>query len=254
MNLKDIAPSVIKAAYDAGQIILKYYANPGAYDHKTTIKDDGSPVTAADIAANNLIVERLAALTPTIPIVTEESSYPDVKPGEDFWLVDPLDGTKQYVDRTGEFTVNIALIRDRRPVLGAIYVPTHDRMFIGYDGVASTGRTKTTNEIIKGRTVPPIGLSAIYGRREKVEKELAFALPAPIYSQHYLASSLKFCLVAQGRYDVYIRRDPSYEWDTAAGQAIVEAAGGRVVNADGQPLEYQKPDWLNPGFVVMGKK
>jgi 3'(2'), 5'-bisphosphate nucleotidase len=254
LNLNNLAPSVIQAAYDAGQVILKHYSNPSASAQQITMKDDGSPVTSADLDANQLIVERLAALTPTIPIVTEESSYPDVKPGEAFWLVDPLDGTKQYIARTGEFTVNIALVHNRRPVLGAIYVPTQDRIFIGYDDVARTGRGIEADEVLNGRIVLPTGLEAVYGRSEKTEKGSAFSLPGPIYAQYYVASSLKFCLIAQGRFDIYLRSAPTYEWDTAAGQAIIEAAGGIVVTIDGQPLDYQKPDWLNPAFMVLGKK
>jgi len=252
LNLNDLAPSVIQAAYDAGQIILKHYSNPNASSRQITKKDDGSPVTQADLDANQLIVERLTNLAPTIPIVTEESPFPDVKSGEAFWLVDPLDGTKQYIARTGEFTVNIALINNRRPVLGVIYVPTQDRIFIGYDDSARTGRGLEANEALNGRIVLPTGLEAVYGRGEKTETN--FPLPGPIYAQYYVASSLKFCLIAQGRFDIYLRSDPTYEWDTAAGQAIVEAAGGSVVTIDGQPLSYQKPGWLNPAFMVLGKK
>jgi len=255
LNLQDLAPSVMQAAYDAGQIILKHYANLDTASHQASIKDDGSPVTPADLDANQLIVERLTALAPTIPIITEEGLSPDVEPGEFFWLVDPLDGTKQYIARTGEFTVNIALVHKYRSVLGVIYIPTQDRIFIGYDNVALTGRGLEANETLHGRIAFPAGLEAVYGRSEKIKKEeTAFPLPGPIYAHYYVASSLKFCLIAQGRFDVYLRKEPTYEWDTAAGQAIVEAAGGSVVTINGESLSYQKPGWLNPAFMVLSKK
>lgn len=254
MDLNNLAPLVTQIAYDAGQTILKHYSNMETSLHQIIIKEDGSPVTLADLDANKLIIERLTTLDPTIPIVTEEEPCPDVAVDETFWLVDPLDGTKQYIARTGEFTVNIALIHKRRSVLGVIYVPTQDRVFIGFDNIARTGRGLEANEPLNGRIAFPEGLEAVYGRSEKIKEETAFPLPAPIYAHYYVASSLKFCLIAQGRFDVYLRSDPTYEWDTAAGQAIVEAAGGSVVTINGEPLEYQKPGWLNPAFMVLSKK
>lgn len=255
LNFDSLATSVSQIAYNAGQIILKYYHNRIHTTANMTLKDDGSPVTSADFAANQAIIEQLLALTPSIPIVAEESPPPHIEQGKSFWLVDPLDGTKQYIDRTGEFTVNIALVENHRPVLGVIYVPTQDRIYVGYKGSARTGRGAEADERIYGRDFPPTGLDVVYSRSDENQRLVSFPVPitSPIRDYHYLSSSLKFCLIAQGRFDVHVRGKRTFEWDTAAGQAIVEAAGGLVLGPDGLPLQYQKPQWLNSSFMVLGR-
>lgn len=253
-GLDSLATSVSQIAYNAGKVILKYYYNRIHTQSNMTLKEDGSPVTSADLASDQLIIEQLSLLTPSIPIVTEESQHPQIGQGDDFWLVDPLDGTKQYILRTGEFAVNIALIEKQRPVLGIIYIPTQDKIFVGYNGIARMGRGAEAEDRIYGRDIPPSGLEIVYSRNDNHPSQ-PFPIPIthPIREYGYVSSSLKFCLIAQGRFDLHIRHDPTYEWDTAAGQAIVEAAGGLVLGPDGSPLVYQKKEWLNPGFMVLGK-
>lgn len=252
MDLGNLGQAVCQIAFDAGQNVLNYYNNRIHTAQNAMIKDDGSPVTQADMASNQIIAKGLAALSPSFPIVSEEDTIPEINGGDTFWLVDPLDGTKQYIARTGEFTVNIALVKDFYPILGVIYVPTQDRIYLGFERFARTGRGAQADEAITCRDYPPMGIDVVYSRSEKNAAALPFKMPGPIASKHYVASSLKFCLIAQGRFDVYIRNQQTAEWDTGAGQAIVEAAGGAVLGSDNCRLRYQKPHWINGSFMVTG--
>jgi len=213
----------------------------------------------ADRVAERIIVAALGRLDPELPVVAEEAAaagnVPDVSAGR-FWLVDPLDGTKEFVKRNGEFTVNIGLIDQGRPVLGVIVAPTLDRLYVGW----SSGSTRHAvmaegdgpDQPIRVRPVPlerPIVVASRSHRSPKLEAYINRLKPG---DSRIAGSSLKFCLVAAGEADIYPRLGRTMEWDTAAGHAIVEAAGGKVTRLDGEPLRYGKPGFENPHFIVRG--
>ncbi|MGB1006419.1 MAG: 3'(2'),5'-bisphosphate nucleotidase CysQ, partial [Thalassobaculaceae bacterium] len=218
----------------AGAEILSIYASDFAVDDKS----DGSPVTAADQAAEAVILPALASLAPEIPAIAEESvaagHIPEIT-GARFWLIDPLDGTKEFIKKNGDFTVNIGLIEDRTPIAGAVYRPVSDTLWIGAGGVGAwridgdgeTALTVRTADHDQGLTV-----IASASHRSPALETYIDNLPKVAWSISR-GSSLKFCLIADGEADVYPRLSPTMEWDTAAGHAVVEAAGGRVETPDG---------------------
>jgi 3'(2'), 5'-bisphosphate nucleotidase len=243
---------VCQIARTAGRRILEIYES----DFDVVSKADESPLTAADLASNRAIVEGLRELTPDLPILTEESSeipYEERKGWQEYWLVDPLDGTKEFIKRNGEFTVNIALIRDHVPVLGVVHVPVFDT---DYYGASGHGAHRRVGEAAAERLTPSRlggGPVRVVGSRSHRGSSLdAYLERIGDHEMVPMGSSLKLCLVAAGEADVYPRLGPTCEWDTAAAQAVVEAAGGKVVNAqDGQPLRYNtKREYLNPFFIV----
>ncbi|MBI3516531.1 MAG: 3'(2'),5'-bisphosphate nucleotidase CysQ [Proteobacteria bacterium] len=220
-------------------------------------KADGSPVTAADHAAEALIVAGLAKLDAGIPIVAEElvarGETPDVA-DRPFWCVDPLDGTKEYIARTGEFVVCIALIERCVPVLGVVHAPVLDATFAGAGpGTAIKVDAAGARQPIAVRAVPASGAVALDSRshRDGVELDRWFAEHG-VTERRTCGSALKFGLVAEGSADLYVRFGPTSEWDTAAGHAVLEAAGGSVRQLDGTPLRYAKPGFLNSGFIARG--
>ena len=237
------------AAREAGKAIMEIYAQP----FEVYTKDDDSPVTQADLRASNIIKE---ILKPTgLPFVSEEDLPPDRSQYKRYWLVDPLDGTVEFVNRNGEFTVNIALIDDKQPVLGVIYAPGLDRMWNAECGMWSA------------ELLPPIGHSAFNTKQERpftvlvsrshrtpevdayINKVLRPAHPDLVIDTQ--GSSLKFARLAEGSADVYVCYSKTKEWDTAAADAILRAAGGKVLRiSDGQPLEYSKEEYPNPPFVA----
>lgn len=239
-ELLDIA---VEAARRAGAEILRIYAGEFAVTHK----EDRTPVTEADHAAQRVI---LAALAPTgIPIVAEEAALPDSAPPR-FWLVDPLDGTKEFVARRGEFSVNIGLVEGDRPVLGVIYVPV-----TGVTYTAADGRAKRDGKPIRARRAPP-ALVVVHSRSHSDSAKLQAWLDAHhvnVAERILAGSAIKFGLIAEGTADLYPRLGPTCEWDTAAGQAILEAAGGSVTDLAGAPLRYGKMGFLNNGFVARGR-
>ena len=247
---------VVALATEAGRRILDVYER----QFNVSRKDDGSPLTDADRAAHEVIVERLAALTPAIPVLSEESAkieYSERAGWQRFWLVDPLDGTKEFVNRNGEFTVNIALIDNAAPVLGVVYVPVTGVCYLAVRGQGAWKEQGGCNRM-------PILVRSYHGghatvvasrshRGDAVDKFLAnLKAREGEYDTASLGSSLKLCRVAEGAADVYPRLGPTSEWDTAAAQCVVESAGGRVTDLDGQPLRYNKPNILNPWFLVTG--
>ena len=243
---------VCRIARAAGRRILEIYES----DFDVVAKSDESPLTAADLASNRAIVEGLRELTPNLPILTEEASeipYEERRQWSEYWLVDPLDGTKEFIKRNGEFTVNIALIRDHVPVLGVVHVPVFDT---DYYGALSDGAHRRIGDAPPERLTPARlagGPVRVVGSRSHRGSSLdAYLDRLGDHEMVPMGSSLKICLVAAGDADVYPRLGPTCEWDTAAAQAVVEAAGGKVVNAgDGRPLRYNtKAEYLNPHFIV----
>tara|TARA_B110000438_G_C15817788_1_gene652751 strand:- start:3385 stop:4197 length:813 start_codon:yes stop_codon:yes gene_type:complete len=247
---KNFINQIINISLDAGKEIMKIYETDFGYH----IKDDNSPITKADKASHKLILNRLKELTPQIPILSEEDANIPLNirsKWHEYWLVDPLDGTKEFIKRNGEFTVNIALIRDNKPVFGVIYVPAINETFwgaINYGSFHIKGDHKekkisviNTNEsrikIITSSSHPSKKLNNFL---EKVDN----------YQIITKGSSLKLCLVASGEVNVYPRFGPTSEWDIAAGEAIVNFAGGNIINLHGKPLTYNlKESFLNPEFL-----
>jgi len=242
----------------AGEVILGYYQNAAA----RRLKADASPVTEADEAAEALILPALQALTPDVPVISEEAvaagHIPEVhgpsNPSGRFWLVDPLDGTKEFISRNGEFTVNIALIENGRPLLGVVHVPALTTTYGGIvPGIARRRHGKTTQEIA-ARKPPDDGVIVLSSRSHGDAEAMDAFLGAERVRGHVTAgSALKFCLIAEGIADLYPRLGRTMEWDTAAGHAVVVAAGGRVTMLDGAELMYGKPGFDNPHFVARGR-
>ena len=220
------------------------------------IKDDGSPVTEADRAADSLIVAGLRAAAPQIPVISEESAAAagGAPAGGRFWLVDPLDGTREFIARTGEFTVNIALIEGGRPVLGVLHAPALGETYVA-DGLGQAVRFMGDGapQTITARPVPDAGPAVIASRSHlDTETEAYIAALRPARSTA-AGSALKFGLLARGAADLYPRLGRTMEWDTAAGQAVLSAAGGQVRDLGGGALGYGKPGFVNPPFVANGK-
>ena len=245
--------SVCDIARAAGRAILEVYGSDFTVSHKA----DDSPLTEADRAAHAIIARELAALDRSIPLLSEESAPGDHatrRSWSRYWLVDPLDGTKEFVKRNGEFTVNVALVVDGRALLGAVYAPVLDRLYFGALSLGAWRRDGTAApHAIAVRKTAPSPLRVV-GSRSHPSPELASLLarlgPHEITD---MGSSLKICLIAEGAADLYPRLGPTSEWDTAAAQAILESAGGRMIDLAGRPLRYNsKDDLLNPYFLAFG--
>ncbi|MBS0194668.1 MAG: 3'(2'),5'-bisphosphate nucleotidase CysQ [Proteobacteria bacterium] len=242
----------IALARRAGAAIMEIYAQ----DFDVQAKDDHSPLTAADLASHRIICDGLAALTPQVPILSEESKATEWAIRRDwqrYWLVDPLDGTREFVKKNGEFTVNIALIEHGEPVLGVVYAPAMDYLVHGERGIGAFVRDGERDvELATQRPAPrPLRVAA---SRSHLDARTAAALEkmGPV-ERVGMGSSLKFCRIAEGRMDVYPRFGPTSEWDTAAAQCVLEAAGGAVLTLDGQSLRYNTKDsLLNPDFIALG--
>ncbi len=241
--------SVVAITRTAGALIMSVYAT----DFTVRGKEDASPVTEADERAETLILEALNKLAPEIPIVAEEmvaaGKVPEV--GSRFWLVDPLDGTKEFISRNGEFTVNIALVQDGKPVLGVVFAPALERMFAGVVGQGAWVEDGAGRRAISVRTVPQEGLTVVASRSHGDAAALdAFLAGRTVARLVNAGSSLKLCLIAAGEADLYPRLGRTMEWDIAAGHAVLSAAGGSVRRIDGAVLGYGKPGFDNPHFVA----
>ncbi len=239
-------------AEDAGSRIMAFY---GAASVQA--KGDGSPLTQADLAAHDAILAGLAAACPDLPVVSEEdAARAEAAPEGPFILVDPLDGTREFISGNGEFTVNIALIDGGVPVAGVVHAPALGRTWVGALGVGATasGPDGAPMRPITARQSDAAGLVAVASRSHRDAETEAFLATLTVAGLRSVGSSLKFCLVAEGEADVYPRFGPTMEWDTAAGQAVLEAAGGRVVCPDGTPFRYGKAGaaWRNGGFIAWG--
>ncbi|MDH3747690.1 MAG: 3'(2'),5'-bisphosphate nucleotidase CysQ [Gammaproteobacteria bacterium] len=253
MNYRELIEPVIALASEAGDRILEVYAT----DFDVQSKEDESPLTQADLASHKIIVAGLAVLTPLIPIISEEEGLPDFaerRRWRRYWLIDPLDGTKEFVNRNGEFTVNIALIENHRPVFGVVRVPVQKKTYLGCEGYGAErredGSAAKTIRVAETVSEP----ARVVGSRSHRGASLdAYLDNLGKFDLVPMGSSLKFCVVAEGGADVYPRLGLTSEWDTAAAQAVVEQAGGSVVELDGKPLSYnKKEDILNPWFIVIG--
>jgi 3'(2'), 5'-bisphosphate nucleotidase len=219
-------------------------------------KEDRSPVTAADHAAEAIIVAGLRAATPDIPVIAEEEVAAGriTAPSAEFWLVDPLDGTREFAAGSDEFAVNIGLVRDGRVALGVVGVPAADEMFGGIVGAGAWKRTAAGLRPIAARLPPDEGVTVLASRHHGDTARLdAFLRGRRVARMLNFGSSLKFCRLAEGIADLYPRFGRTMEWDTCAPQAVLEAAGGSVQTLDGAPLGYGKPGWENPHFVCSGR-
>ncbi|HJR22494.1 MAG TPA: 3'(2'),5'-bisphosphate nucleotidase CysQ [Dongiaceae bacterium] len=252
--LAQLAEQLTEVARHAGAEILKIYAA----DFTTQRKADQSPVTEADLAAQAVILAALRRLTPDIPVIAEEQAQAEGLPAEAaqrFWLVDPLDGTKEFVARNGEFTVNIALVEAGAPVLGIVHLPALDETYRGHAGTAERSLKRAPFEPIAARTPPKEGaimtISRSHAAKELVKAE---EMGERIQGTIVAGSSLKFCRLAEGVADLYPRFGTTMEWDTAAGHAVLAAAGGTVSTLEGAPLTYGKPGFRNPHFIARGRR
>jgi len=253
MTPDSLIQDIVAISQRAGEAILHIYDQKFDVEHK----DDASPLTQADLASHRLIRDALRKLTPEIPLLSEESSameYASRAGWAEYWLVDPLDGTKEFIKRNGEFTVNIALVREHQPVLGVVHVPVTG---VAYWGTEAAGAMRAE----AGKPARPIATrrpcadpAVVVGSRSHANPVLERHLAGlGSYELVSMGSSLKFCLVAEGKADFYPRLGPTSEWDTAAAHAVVAAAGGQVVTLDGHPLKYNcKASLLNPEFLVIG--
>ena len=247
---------VADIARAAGREILEVY---GSEALAPTAKADNSPLTAADLRSHRLIVQRLGELTPEVPVLSEESapgSYSTRTQWRRYWLVDPLDGTREFLSRNGEFTVNIALIEGHAPVLGVVHVPVTDTTYCGLAGAGAwRERAATAVQPIRVASRSATPLRVVGSRSHRGDSLAGFLTRVGPHELLAIGSSLKLCLVAEGAADVYPRLGPTSEWDTAAAHAVLLAAGGAVSALDGAPLEYNtRESLLNPFFVAYGPK
>jgi 3'(2'), 5'-bisphosphate nucleotidase len=248
-DLPALADALMPVVSRAGAAIMEIYEAGFTVQHK----EDDSPLTVADLESQRIILAALAELTPDVPVLSEESAeqpWSERRLWQDLWVVDPLDGTREFVKRNGEFTINIALIVDHQPVLGVVSAPALGLIYWGASGVgAFTGHAAAQRSI---HVSPPQDPLRVVGSRSHASPDTARYLDR--LGRHVLTgigSSLKFCWVAEGKADLYPRFGPTSEWDTAAGQALLEAAGGHVTRPDGHPLRYNCRDTvLNGDFLA----
>lgn len=251
--------TLVSIAQDAGAVILDIYADESRF--QTELKDNQSPLTQADRAAHELISARLQALTPEIPILSEEGKdipYSERAAWTRFWLVDPLDGTKEFLKRNGEFTVNIALIEQGRVVMGCVHVPVMNTTYFAAKGEGAFVLREGA-EAVRIEAAPldlqASGLRVVASRSHMTPEVEAYIAQFDSPSLVSMGSSLKLVLVAEGKADIYPRLGPTMEWDTAAAQIVVEEAGGTVINHEtGAPLGYNKENLLNPYFIVFARQ
>ena len=247
---------IIRISRKAGDAILKIYAQ----DFSVEKKADASPLTEADLASHRVIIDALKEFTPDIPVLSEESSEL-LRTGEwrewtTYWLIDPLDGTKEFVKRNGEFTVNIALIKNHRAVLGVVHIPVSNITYAGASELGAYKLQENDSDLdisskISSEQSPQIPYRIVASRSHQSEALKEYLHAIGEHEILAMGSSLKFCLIAEGKADCYPRFGLTSEWDTAAAQAIVEAAGGQVTKLDGTPLQYNtKDEILNPFFMV----
>lgn len=245
------ATALAEIAQDAAKLLLQYSGKAT----RVRRKSDASPVTAADEAAEALILSRLNVLAPDVPAIAEEWMARQAvdAPGRRFFLVDPLDGTEDFIKGGEEFTVNIALIDNGNPVCGALTAPAKHRAFVGEKGKGAWEISRAGGAVrtIRARRRPADGMTVLVSRNHGTSEAQLYAGEAVARVQP-MSSSLKFAILAAGEADLYPRLGPTMEWDTAAGQAILEAAGGQVLSPSGEMFHYGKPGFRNDGFIARG--
>jgi 3'(2'), 5'-bisphosphate nucleotidase len=242
---------IIEISVDAGHAIMEIYKT----DFNIEIKDDQSPLTKADISSHQIITRSLKKLTPNLPILSEESkniSYEERSKWKMYWLIDPLDGTKEFINRNGEFTVNIALIYRNRPVLGIIHIPAYKETYWGHNHYGSYFiNSDSVQKKISVSKRNRNKIKVIASRSHKSKNLSSFLKNLGNYEVIYAGSSLKFCLIARGQVDIYPRLSPTSEWDIAAGEAILSNAGGTLRTLNNKVIIYnQNIDFINPSFVA----
>ena len=256
--MNHLIEGVKEIAIEAGKAIMTIYADESQFDVQS--KTDESPLTKADLLANDIIVKGLKNLETIYPIISEENKqipYEDRKDYEHFWLVDPLDGTKEFIKRNGEFTVNIALVHRGRSVMGVVYVPAREELYWAVKGEGAFGEVAGEKMIL----IAPIfhmtdkGLRIVCSRSHVNEETQAYIDQLVEPESVSCGSSLKFITIAKGDAEIYPRLGPTMEWDTGAAQIILEEAGGSVVKHEGgDPLDYNKESLLNPYFIALGRE
>ncbi|WP_372983244.1 3'(2'),5'-bisphosphate nucleotidase CysQ [Marinobacter sediminum] len=251
MQMNSILPDVIKVADEASERVLQIYRS----DFKINYKDDSSPVTAADIASHDIIEKGLRRISRDIPVLSEEGAdipWDERRHWRRFWLVDPIDGTKEFTQRTGEFTVNIALIEDGEPVLGVVTVPALKEAYWGIKGEGAHRRDRSGRVQPIWVAEPRQAVRVVASKNHLNDETRAFIERLGEHDFVQAGSSLKFCRIAEGRADIYPRLGPTSEWDTAAAHAVLVAAGGTVETMEGSPLRYGKANLQNPHFIAKG--
>jgi len=251
----DLLNSIENLAIEAGKAILEIY---NSADFGVEMKSDDSPLTKADLASHNVIAKGLQELTPDIPVLSEESAsiaFAERQSWKKYWLVDPLDGTKEFIKKNGEFTVNIALIENGKSVVSVVYVPVQDISYTAALGYGAFKKSENQRQQIHVKK-PARNIPVVVGSRSHMSDDVKnYLQDLGTHELTSMGSSLKFCLVAEGKADLYPRLGLTSEWDTAAAQCIVEQAGGHVVTLDNQALRYNtKESLLNPFFMVYGDK
>lgn len=264
-EIEKLGRALIPVAQAAGAAIMRHYRAGVA----TEYKDNWSPVTAADRDAEAIILEALARIMPGVPVVAEEEAAEGRIPttGREFFLVDPLDGTREFINKRDEFTVNIALVRDRRPVFGLVYAPATEELYVTLGAsrcvagrMPADTSTSRADQVelhpIWAKRVDMSGLVVLASRSHLDDETKAFIARHNVSETRNAGSSLKFCVIARGDADLYPRFGPTMEWDTAAGHAVLSAAGGAVTMLDGTPFLYGKTEaaFLNPGFIAWGTR
>lgn len=256
MNTNLLLPEIINLAKIAGEKIIEIYQT--SENCKVYTKSDETPLTEADLAANKIITEHLKILTPDLPILSEESNhieFAERKSWHSYWLIDPLDGTKEFIERTGEFSINIALIKDHKPILGVVYAPMLSTCYFADEQGAFKQVNNQAAKSIQTRAAHTDQMIVIASRRHGLKQLQHFLDKLENYSIRNAGSALKLCLVAEGEADIYPRFGPTSEWDTAAGQCVLERAGGMLIDDHGKPLCYNTKDSLiNPTFFAVGDK
>jgi 3'(2'), 5'-bisphosphate nucleotidase len=245
--LTELLPRVTALACESGRAILAIYQD---LHPQVEFKLDDSPVTQADLVSHQILQTGLTCLAPDWPVLSEESvevPFAERKTWRHFWMIDPLDGTKEFLHRTGEFTVNIALIEDDRPVLGVVYAPVIDKLYFAARGTGSYRMDGQVTTPIKVASTPAGSPRFVVSRSHASEQETKGG------EAMVMGSSLKFCLIAEGAADVYPRNGPTMEWDTAAAHCILEEAGGSVTDLEGNAIKYNKHVLRNPGFVARAR-
>lgn len=251
MHYSAILPDVIKVADEASERVLSIYQT----DFKVNYKEDESPITAADVASHDIIVRGLWAISHDIPILSEEGKevpWEERQHWRRFWLIDPIDGTRDFTQRTGEFTVNIALIENGEPILGVVTAPALHEAYWGLRGEGAHKRDRD-GHVHRIQVAEAKAARRVVASKNHLNDETRAFIDS--LGEHQLVqagSSLKFCSIAEGHADIYPRLGPTCEWDTGAAQAVLMAAGGKVETLEGKPLRYGKEDLLNPHFVASG--